>query len=77
MGHTIQIGGEDFKPRAFKWHASRNAMTNWNPLRMATVCPSPHSPLLVRGGRLHAFDKHALLADMKNVVFAALGRGRY
>ena len=32
-GHTLQIGGEDFKPRAFKWHASRSAMTNWNPLR--------------------------------------------
>ena len=36
VGHTIQIGGEDFKPRAFKWHASRqpltsrNSMTNWN-----------------------------------------------
>eukprot|EP00964_Phaeocystis_antarctica_P027092 scaffold15255_cov83-Phaeocystis_antarctica.AAC.2 len=23
---------------------------------MATVCLSPHSPLFVRGGRLHAFD---------------------
>ena len=32
-GHTLQIGGADFKPRAFKWHASRSAMTNWNPLR--------------------------------------------
>ena len=32
VGHTIQIGGEDFKPRAFKWHASRHAMTNWNPM---------------------------------------------
>ena len=32
VGHTIQIGGEDFKPRAFKWHASRHAMTNWSPM---------------------------------------------
>ena len=45
---------------------------------MATVCPSPHSPPLVRGGHLHAFDRRcAQHLNMKNVVFGALGRGIY
>eukprot|EP00964_Phaeocystis_antarctica_P097378 scaffold63499_cov63-Phaeocystis_antarctica.AAC.3 len=48
---------------------------------MATVCPSPHSPLLVRGGHLYTRSTSMPFADapnisMKNVVFAALGRGQ-
>jgi len=31
VGHTIQID-EASKPCAFEWHASRHAMTNWNPM---------------------------------------------
>ena len=33
IDETSAVHGADFKPRAFKWHASRSAMTNWNPLR--------------------------------------------
>eukprot|EP00964_Phaeocystis_antarctica_P026091 scaffold14668_cov55-Phaeocystis_antarctica.AAC.1 len=47
---------------------------------MATVCLSPHSPPLVRGGHLHAFDERVLLRstnDMRNVWFGVLGRGIY
>ena len=33
VGHTIQIDeASDVKPCAFKWHTSRHAMTNWNPM---------------------------------------------
>ena len=47
---------------------------------MATVCLSPHSPPLVRGGHLHAFDERVLLRstnDMRNVWFGVLDRGKY
>ena len=48
---------------------------------MATVCPSPHSPPLVRGGHLHAFDERLLcqcaqdLQHEKRLVWGALSRG--
>ena len=45
---------------------------------IATVCLSPYSPPLVRGGHLHAFGAGAAPnTNMKSVVFDALGRGIY
>ena len=44
---------------------------------IATVCPSPHSPPLVRGGHLLYTRSTGAVpnTNMKNVVFGALGRG--